>query len=66
MNTCIEPDLNDVEMEMGLLASGIVHATMDLAVATDGPKKRFIEPQFIRIAMTNLRYAARNLGVDHH
>ncbi len=61
---CIEPDKNDIEMEMFQLAAGILHATADLAVATDGPSVHHIEPAIVRRALVNLRYAARKLGVD--
>ncbi len=62
--SCIEPDKNDLEMEMFQLAAGIVNATLDLAVATNGPCVHHIEPGLVRKALVNLRYAARNLGVD--
>ena len=62
--SCIEPDRDALEMEMGQLAAGIVHATLDLAVASDGPGINYIEREFVRKALCNLRYAARNLGVD--
>ncbi len=62
--SCIEPDKNDVEMEMFQLTAGIAHATLDLAIATDGPRVHHIEPGLVRKALVNLRYAARNLGMD--
>jgi len=62
--SCIEPDRNDIEREMFLLVAGVAHASLDLAVATDGPAASHIEPRLVREALCNLRYAARNLGVD--
>jgi len=49
---------------MFLLVAGVAHASLDLAVATDGPAASHIEPRLVREALCNLRYAARNLGVD--